>query len=26
MRGEVVGQWCLEELSNEVGPILKEGG
>jgi len=26
MRGEVVRQWCLEKLSSEVGPTLKEGG
>jgi len=26
MRGEVVQQWCLEKLSSEVGPTLKEGG
>jgi len=26
MREEVVQQWCLEKLSNEVGPTLKEGG
>jgi len=25
MRGEVVRQWCLEKLSSEVGPTLKEG-
>jgi len=26
MRGEGVRQWCLEKLSSEVGPTLKEGG
>jgi len=26
MRGEVVRQWCLEKLSSEVGPTLKERG
>jgi len=26
MKGEVVRQWCLEKLSSEVGPTLKEGG
>jgi len=26
MRGEMMWQWCLEKLSSEVGPTLKEGG
>jgi len=26
MRGEVLRQWCLEKLSSEVGPTLKEEG
>jgi len=26
MRGGVVWEWCLEKLSSEVGPTLKEGG